>query len=494
MTNNARLAALKSSRRGRWLALVVLCLGQLVIVVDGTVVNVALPIIERELHFTQASLAWVVNAYLVTFGGLLLLAGRLGDLFGRRRIFLFGLGLFSASSAACGFAESRELLIGARFVQGVGAACCSSMVLGILVTLFPAPRERGRAMIVYALVANIGGSIGLLVGGALTQYLSWHWIFFINVPIGVVGGALALALLDEHPGIGIHGGVDWVGGLLVVAAPTLATWAIVNASAIGWGSTRTVGSFLGAAALGALFLLNEAKVRRPLIPLRLLATRRLGVANLARFFHGFAMSPVFFCGALYLQHVLGYSAIRTGLGYFPLNLMIGLCSLLLVSRILRRFGPSRPIAPGFCLVAAGLLLLARAPLGGNYFTDVMPAFLLVGLGASLVFLPTVTIAMAGAGSNESGLASGLTNVTLQIGIAFGTAVAASISSIETNRRLAAGAPLRLALTAGYHLAFVVTTAAPLLAAGLCLVALRGFGPPAAVPDPAAGRARALVAE
>jgi EmrB/QacA subfamily drug resistance transporter len=476
MTTNARLLALKSSRRGRWLALVVLCLGQLVIVVDGTVVNVALPVIERELHFSQASLAWVVNAYLVTFGGLLLLAGRLGDLFGRKRVFLFGLALFTVASALCGFSESRELLIGARFVQGIGAAFCSSMVLGILVTLFPEPAERNRAMTVYALVANIGGSIGLLVGGILTQVLSWHWIFFINLPFGVAGVTLAWLLIDEHPGLGIREGVDWVGGLLVVASPTIATWAIVNASAYGWGSARTLGALGLAAFLALVFVLNESHVRQPLIPLRPLWSKRLGVANLVRGFHGFGMSPVFFCGALYLQHVLGFSAIETGFAYMPLNIVIGLSSLLLASRLIRRVGPSRSIAPGFLVVAVGLLLLSRAPLQGNFFLDVMPAFILVGLGASLIFLPTVTIAMSGAGPNESGLASGLTNVTLQLGIAFGTAVAASLSSSQTAHRLAAGAATKAALLSGYHLAFVVIAAGPLLAAAIALLALRGFGP------------------
>jgi EmrB/QacA subfamily drug resistance transporter len=476
MSLAARVAELKRSRRGKWLALVVLCLGQLVIVVDGTVVNVALPVIQRELRFSQANLAWVVNAYLVTFGGLLLLAGRLGDLFGRKRVFLFGLSLFSAASLWCGLSESRDMLIAARFVQGVGAAFSSAMVLGILVTIFPAPSERGRAMTVYALVANVGGSIGLLIGGLLTTELSWHWVFFINIPIGVVGVTLAALLIDSHEGIGVREGVDWPGGVLVVLAPTIAVFAIVNASGEGWASTRTLASFALAAFLIALFVLNELRHRTPLIAIRRLASRRLGVANLCRFFHGFGMSTGFFCGALYLQHVLGFSAIATGVAYFPLNIVIGIGSLVFVSRLIVSVGPGRLVAPGFVLVAAGVLALSAAGPHGHYLSDVMPGFLLIGLGASLVFLPSVTIAMSGAGPNESGFASGLTNVVLQIGSAFGTALAASLSASEAARRLAAHASLAASLTSGYRLAYLVTAIAPLSGATIAFVALRRIGP------------------
>lgn len=460
------------SRKLRWFALLVLCLGQLVIVVDGTVVNVALPVIQTSLHFTQASLAWVVNAYLLTFGGLLLLAGRLGDLFGRKRVFLFGLSLFTVASAMCGLADSENLLIAARFIQGVGAAFSSSMVLGILVTLFKVQAERGKAMTVYATVANIGGSIGLVVGGVLIQYLSWHWIFFINLPIGVAGVSAAAVVLPDEKGIGIRGGVDWRGGFLAVCAPTLAVWAIVNASVVGWATPQTLGFLALSLVLGAAFFAVEGHVANPLVPTSIFRNRQLVVANTLRFFHGLGMSTVFFCGALYLQHSLGYSALATGVGYMAFSLTISFSSLVVVSRIIRRIGPVKPIIPGFILIGVGLLLLARAPFDGSYFADMMPSLLLVGLGASLVFLPSVTIAMTGAGPGESGLASGLTNVTLQIGSALGTALAASLASIETSRALVHHASTAQALTTGYHYGFLVGAVGPLMGITLAAMFLR----------------------
>jgi EmrB/QacA subfamily drug resistance transporter len=460
------------SSRLRWFALVILCVGQLVIVIDGTVVNVALPVIEVGLHFTQASLAWVVNAYLVTFGGLLLLAGRLGDLFGRKRVFLFGLGLFTVASAFCGLAESETALIVARFVQGIGAAFSSSMVLGILVTLFRVPAERSKAMTVYATIGNIGGSIGLVVGGVLIEYLTWHWIFFINLPIGVAGVGAASFVIPDDPGIGIRGGVDWKGGALVVGAPTIGVWAIVNAARVGWFTVETVGLLVLAVALGGLFFFVEGRVRNPLVPLAILRRRQLAAANSLRLFHGFGMSSVLFCGALYMQHVLRYSPLDTGLGYMTLNVTIGFSSLLVVSRLIRRIGPAKPIIPGFLFVAGGLLLLARAPFDGSYLADVMPSMLLVGIGASLIFLPSVTIAMTGVGSGESGLASGLTNVTVQIGASFGTALAASLAAIGTARALARHESTAHALTAGYHLGFLVGLCGPLFGITIAAVFLR----------------------
>jgi EmrB/QacA subfamily drug resistance transporter len=465
--------------RLRWFALVVLCLGQLVIVVDGTVVNVALPVIQVGLHFTQASLAWVVNAYLVTFGGLLLLAGRLGDLFGRKRVFLFGLSLFTVASAFCGLADSETLLIAARFVQGIGAAFSSSMVLGILVTLFSVPTERSKAMTVYATIANIGGSIGLVLGGVLIQYLSWHWIFFINLPIGVSGVIAASFVIPDDNGIGVRGGVDWRGGLLAVGAPTIGVWAIVNAAAVGWFTTETIGLLGLAIALGGLFFYVEGRVHNPLVPLAILRHRQLAAANSLRFFHGFGMSAVLFCGALYMQHVLRYSAFETGLGYMALNVTIGFSSLLVVSRLIRRVGPVRPIIPGFCLIAAGLLLLARAPFDGSYVADVLPTMLVVGIGCSLVFLPSVTIAMTGAGPAESGLASGLTNVTLQIGAAFGTALVASLAAVGTARALARHESTARALTTGYHFGFLVGIVGPTCGVIIAAVFLRRLPRPSA---------------
>jgi EmrB/QacA subfamily drug resistance transporter len=460
------------NQRLRWFALVVLCLGQLVIVVDGTVVNVALPVIEVGLHFTQASLAWVVNAYLVTFGGLLLLAGRLGDLFGRKRVFLFGLSLFTVASAFCGLAESETALIVARFVQGIGAAFSSSMVLGILVTLFRVPVERSKAMTVYATIGNIGGSIGLVVGGVLIEYLTWHWIFFINLPIGVAGVSAASLVIPDDPGIGIRGGVDWKGGVLAVGAPMIGVWAIVNAARVGWFTLETVGALVLAIALGGLFFFVEGRVRNPLVPLSVLRHRQIAAANSLRAFHGFGMSAVLFAGALYMQHVLRYTPLDTGLGYMTLNVTIGFSSLVVVSRLIRRIGPAKPIIPGFLFVASGLLLLARSPFDGSYAVDVLPSMVLVGIGASLIFLPSVTIAMTGVGPDESGLASGLTNVTVQIGASFGTALVASIAAIGTAHALARHESSAQALTAGYHLGFLVGLVGPVLGITIAAVFLR----------------------
>jgi EmrB/QacA subfamily drug resistance transporter len=463
---DARAMTAPTIDRRRWAALVVLCLGQLMIVLDVTVVNVALPTIQRELHFSQASLAWVVNAYLLTFGGLMLLAGRLGDIVGRKRIFVAGLAAFSVASLLCGLADSQALLIGARFVQGAAAALMASMILGILVTMFPAPRERGTAMGVYAFVASSGGAIGLLVGGVLTEALSWHWIFFINIPIGVLALLLGLVLIDDSPGLGFQHGIDVLGAVLAVAAPTVAVYTIVKASEWGWGSLRTLGFGATAIALLAGFLIAEARVPNPLMPLRIFSSRTRAVANSVRALFAVGMFGAFFMGALYLQRVQGYSAIVTGLSFLPLNLMIGVFSLGITARIMARIGAKATFVPGLGLVGIALLLFAKMPVDGNYMADVLPPMLVFGLGAGLAFAPGVTLAMADTGPSDSGVASGLANVTLQLGAALGLAVLASISSTRTDHLLAHGTATPAALTSGYHVAFLI--GAGCLAAGIAL--------------------------
>jgi EmrB/QacA subfamily drug resistance transporter len=457
-----------AGNRRRWLALVVLCLGQLMIVLDVTVVNVALPTIQRELHFSQASLAWVVNAYLLTFGGLMLLAGRMGDLVGRKRIFVAGMGAFTVASLLCGLANSEPLLIAARFVQGAAAAFMASMILGIIVTVFTESRERGIAMSVFAFVASSGGAIGLLVGGLLTEALSWHWIFFINIPIGVIALLFGVILIEEAPGIGFQRGVDWLGAVLAVAAPTIAVYTIVKANEWGWGSLHTIGFAVLTLALLAAFLLTEAKVRNPLMPLRIFESRTRSVANGVRALFAVGMFGAFFMGALYLQHVLGYSAIMTGLAFMPLNIMIGLFSLGITARIMRRVGLKATFIPGLMLAGAALLLFSRMPVHGEYIADVLPPMLVFGLGAGLAFAPGVSLAMADAGPTEAGVASGLANVTLQLGAALGLAVLASVSESRTGHLLAGGDGVRAALTGGYHLAFLIGAAC--LATGVALAA------------------------
>jgi len=459
-SERARVAA--SANRRRWLALVVLCIGQLMIVLDATVVNVALPTIQRDLHFSQSSLAWVINAYLITFGGLLLLAGRLGDLIGPKRIFITGLAVFTAASAFCGFSQSQAELIGARFVQGAGAAIVAATILGILVTLFPEPREKAKAMGVYAFVASGGGSIGLLAGGVLTQALSWHWIFFINLPIGCAALILGVALIPAHPGTGTHDGVDVRGAVMVTTAVMLLVYAIVKASDYGWGSFRTIVVGLAALALLGAFVRLEARLAHPLVPLRMFRSRNLTGATIVRVLFPIGMFGQFFLGALYLQHVLGYSAITTGLAFMPMNLAVGVFSLTIAARIMTRIGAKATLMPGLALIAIGLALFSRVPVHGSYLADVLPGMVFFGIGAGLAFTPSIALAMADAAPADTGLASGLANVSMQLGAAIGIAVLASISTSRTRTLSAAGAGRNAALAGGYHVGYLI--------AGGCIVA------------------------
>ena len=458
--------------RRRWLALVVLCVGQLMIVLDATVVNVALPTIQRDLHFSQSSLAWVINAYLITFGGLLLLAGRLGDLIGPKRIFISGLTVFTTASAICGFAQSQAELIVARFVQGAGAAVMAATILGILVTLFPEPREKAKAMGVYAFVASAGGSIGLLAGGVLTQALSWHWIFFINLPIGVAALIFGIALIPTLEGTGTHDGVDVLGAVLVTTAVMLLVYAIVKASGYGWQSWHTIVVGLVALILLAAFVRLEGRLRHPLVPLRMFRSRNLTGATVVRVLFPIGMFGQFFLGALYLQHVLGYSAIATGLAFMPMNLAVGLFSLTVAARIMTRIGAKATLLPGLAFIAAGLALFSRVPVHGHYLTDVLPGMALFGIGAGLAFTPSIALAMADAAPADTGLASGLANVSMQMGAAIGIAVLASISTSRTSTLLAGGAGRDAALAGGYHLGYLIATGCIVTAFVLASVILK----------------------
>lgn len=441
--------------RRRWLAVVVLCLGQLMMVLDATVVNVALPYIQRDLHFSAASLAWVVNGYLIAFGGLLMLAGRLGDLVGRRRIFLGGLVLFTLSSVLCGLAPSQGLLIGARFVQGAGAAAVSAMVLGVLVTIFDNRRQTARAMAVYSFVASAGGSVGLLVGGTLTQLSSWHWIFFINVPIGLVALLLGMTLIPRHQGIGLHHGVDVAGAVLVTAAPSVGIYAILRGSEQGWTAPATLLLFAATALLAALFVAVESRVRNPLVPLRIFRSRSVTGANLVRVLFPVGLFGSFLLGALYVQNVLGYSPLRTGIAFLPQSLSIAVVSLFFVNRLVSRIGARATLIPGLLLVAAGLVLFSRAPAGGSYLVDVLPVTLLVGAGAGLVFMPSVALSMQGAGPGDAGVLSGLTNVALQLGAALGVAALFGVAADRSGTLRARGFAPHAALAGGYDVALLV---------------------------------------
>jgi EmrB/QacA subfamily drug resistance transporter len=449
-------------------ALVVLCAGMLMIILDQTIVNVALPSIQSDLGFSQSSLAWVVNAYLIAFGGLLLLAGRLGDLVGRKRVFMVGMVVFTAASLACGFAGSQEMLIVARFVQGVGGALSSAVILGMIVTMFPQPREQAKAIGVYSFVASAGASIGLLSGGVLTQALSWHWIFFVNVPIGLATIALAVRTVAGDRGIGLGKGADAGGAVLVTGALMLGVYTIVEVVDYGWGSLHTLG--LGAVAIGLLvaFFVRQATAANPLLPLRILRSRNVSGANVVQALLVSGALGMFFLAVLYLQRVLGYDALETGLAFLPVSLVIGTLSLGFSARLNLRFGARGVLVPGMALVAAGLAWLTRAPEDGHFLVDVLPAMLLMGVGAGVSFPALTTLAMSGATPEDSGLASGLFNTTMQVGGAVGIAILATLATSRTDSLRADGKTVTSALTGGYHYAFTVSAA--LVAVGALIAA------------------------
>jgi EmrB/QacA subfamily drug resistance transporter len=457
--------------RTRWLALVILCLGDLMIVLDVTIVGVALPSIREDLGFSETSLAWVVNAYLLTFGGFLLLGGRLGDLFGHRRLFLFGIALFTLASLGCGLASSQELLIAARAVQGLGGAVVSAVALSLIMTLFTEAADRAKAMGVFGFVAAGGGSIGVLLGGVLTDSLDWHWIFLVNIPIGVAVFALCLVLLPA--GRGQAGArLDVAGAVTVTASLMLAVYAIVNGNEEGWTSTQTVGLLIVAAALLALFLGIEARIRSPLVPLGLFRLRNVAVSNVVGVLWAAAMFAWFFLSALYLQLVLGYSPLQVGLAFLPANLIMGAFSLGLSAKLVMRFGIRLPLATGLLLAAVGLVLFARAPVDGSFAVDVLPSMILLGFGAGMAFNPMLLAAMSDVEPSDAGLASGVVNTSFMMGGALGLAVLASLAASRTDSLRASGDSSLVALNGGYHAAFLVGAVFALAAASLAAVLLR----------------------
>jgi EmrB/QacA subfamily drug resistance transporter len=464
------------SERRRWIALAVLCLGQLMMVLDATIVNVALPSIQRDLHFTQANLTWVIDGYLITFGGFLLLAGRFGDLVGRKKVFLSGLVLFTAASIVCGLADSQAMLIGARLVQGVGGAVASSVILAIIVTEFPERVEQAKAMGMYAFVSAGGGSIGLLAGGALTQSLSWHWIFFVNVPIGAVALLLGWVLIEENEGLGLAGGVDVLGSILITLATMFGAFAIVKSSEYGLLSARTLGAGGASLALLGGFLALEARVANPIMPLRILRLRSLMGSSLVRGLLITGMFSAFFLGALYLERVLGYDAIDTGLAFMPLTIAIAIMSMGVSARLVERIGAIPTLAAGLAGIVVGLSLLAFQGIHAGYFPGLFFAFLALGLGAGASFLPLLTIGMADAPKRDAGLASGIINVSVQLFGAIGLAVLGTVATDHTKALSASGHTLASALTGGYHLAYIVAAVCVTLGIAAAFVVLR---PPSA---------------
>jgi len=445
--------------RKRWWALYVLCSGVLMIVLDTTIVNVALPSIREDLKFTETSLVWVVNAYMLTFGGFLLLGGRLGDLFGHRRLFLLGLTFFTLASLACGLAQTRVLLIAARALQGLGGAVVTAVALSLIMDLFTGTSERAKAMGIYGFVCSAGGSIGVLLGGFLTTTLNWHWIFLVNLPIGVVVYVASTRLLPRD--IVKAGGMrlDVAGAVTITASLMLAVYAIVNGEVLGWRSVQLLGMLGGALALLVAFLAIESKVREPLMPLGLFRRRNIAVANVVAVLWAAGMFAWFFISALYLQLVLGYNAMQVGLAFLPANLIMAAFSLGLSATIVMRFGFRVPLAVGLLLAALGLAWFARAPLDGRFLVDVLPGMALLGVGAGVALNPLLLGAMSDASSEDSGLASGLVNTAFMMGGALGLAVLASIAAAGNEGLRATGATDLAALNGGYHLAF--------LGGGLC---------------------------
>ncbi len=471
--------------RQRWLALYVLCAGVLMIVLDVTIVNVALPSIKDDLGFSQSGLAWVVNAYLIPFGGLLLLAGRLGDLIGKRKIFLAGLAVFIAASLLCAIAQTEGMLIGARFVQGIAGALTSAVVLGMIVTMFPEKREQAKAIGVYGFVASAGGSIGLLLGGVLTEAISWHWIFFINVPIGIATAFFTLRLIEDSPGIGLEKGADVPGAILLIGGLMIGTYSILGVTEHGWTSAQTL--ILSGASIAMLvaFVARQARIETPLMPLRLFHSRNVSAANAIQALLVAGMFSMFFLGALYLQLILEYDALQVGLAFLPATLVMGTMSLGFSEKLITRFGPRQTLIPGLAIIGTGLLLFARTPVDGDYLVDVMPAMLITGFGIGASFPSLMTLAMSGATPEDAGLASGLVNTTAQVGGAIGLAVLATLATQRTENLEAEGVAEMAALNSGYHLAYLVGAALVGIALLLSIFVLRA---PEEAPEDAEGEA------
>jgi EmrB/QacA subfamily drug resistance transporter len=462
----------------RWLALGLVCFGALMIVLDGTIVNIALPTIQRELAFSQADLAWVVNAYVLTFGGFLLLGGRAADLIGRRAMFIVGLAIFTTASLACGLANAQWMLTAARAVQGVGGAIVQAVALSLILDLFPEPAARAKAMSVWGFVASAGGAIGVVLGGALTQAGDWHVIFLINVPIGLLAIACARPLLPKVPGLGLRNGVDVTGALTITAAPMLAVYGILTASQSGWNATA-FGSIALALLVLVAFVLIEQRSAAPLVPLRIFRSKAITLANVlmacvtASFFGWFFFSPQ------YMQRVLGFDSLQTGLGFLPAMIILGAMSLGISAKIVGRFGPKRSAIAGLALIVLGLALFVRTPVGGTYAIDVLPAMLTLALGGGIGFLPLILIAVSDASPQDSGLVSGLVSTSQQVGGAIGLAVLASAAAMRTGAAATAAVPNAAALNDGYHAAFLI--AALLAAAGLAMATRL---PAPQVPEPA----------
>ena len=452
-----------TDRTSRWLALYVLCGGMLMIVLDATIVNVALPSIKEDLGFSQSALAWVVNAYLIAFGGLLLLSGRIGDLIGQRRVFLIGLAIFTVASALCAVAPVQEWLVIGRFIQGAGGAIASAVILGMIVTMFPEPREQAKAIGVFSFVASAGASIGLLLGGILTEAISWHWIFLVNVPVGIVVAALALRLVPDHEGLGLSAGADIPGAVMLTGGLMLGVYSLLEAGESGFGSLQVIVLAAVAIALLVSFVVRQARIENPLMPLRLFRSRDVTGANLVMGLLVVGFFGMFFLGALYLQGILGYNPLEVGLAFLPSCLIMGTLSLGYAEKLIMGVGAKKSLMTGLGFIVVGLLLFTQTSVEGNYWTQVLPVMVCLGVGAGVSFPALMTLSMSGATQSDAGLASGFVNTTVQVGGAIGLAVLATLATSRTDTLLAQGEAAATALNSGYHLAYVVGAALALVA-------------------------------
>jgi EmrB/QacA subfamily drug resistance transporter len=457
----------------RWLSLIILCTGFLLIVVDMTIVNVALPSIQRDLGFTQSGLAWVINAYLIAFGGLLLLAGRLGDLFGRKRVYLIGLSIFIGASVLCGVSFNQPMLVAARFVQGIGGAVSSAVILAMIVTLFPKPDELAKAFGIFSFVASAGAALGLLAGGLITQAVSWHWIFFVNLPIGLVTAVLSVRLLARDRGIGIGKGADVLGAVLVTAALMLGVYTIVESSSYGLVSLHTLGLGALALALLAAFVVRQALGRNPILPLRIFASRKLSAANIAQALMSSAFLGFFFLGSLDLQRVLGYGPMEIGLAFLPVAVVMGLFSIRFSAQLINRFGPLAVLVSGQVVIAIALAMLGFGPANASYAVYLLVPLALLGLGGGLSFPSLTIIAMSDAPPSDAGLASGLLNTTGQVGGALGLAILTTLAGARTLNLVHDGIGAGAALAGGYHVAWLVAAATMVVTLALAVSTLRG---------------------
>jgi EmrB/QacA subfamily drug resistance transporter len=451
-----------------WVVLVLICIAQFMVVLDATIVNVALPSIQKDLNLSEGSLQWIVNAYTLVFGGFLLLGGRAGDLLGRKRLFLIGLVIFTAASFLDGLASSEGMLIAARSLQGLGAALISPAALSIIATTFAEGKERARALGVWAAIAIGGSAVGLVLGGVLTQYFSWPWIFYVNVPVGIIGFLLSYRLIPESRDAHAAQSYDIAGAVTVTGGLMALVYAIVDAQQAGWGSAKTLGFFALAAALLVSFVVIETRTKAPLVRLSIFRIRSLLTANIAMFLAMSGMFAMFFFNTLYIQRVLGFGPLKAGVAFLPFSAGI-MISAGLASQFAPRIGVRPVAAAGFVLSAAGLILLTQLPVHGSYLTNVLPSIALSSLGMGAVFMPLTLIATTGLDNADQGLASGLFNTSQQIGGALGLAV---LSTLATSKSSSAGGSQANALVVGFHWAFAAGAVVMVVALGVMVVLLR----------------------